>query len=585
MPGFALLEDFVWHRARRIWLLHCRITASVRSGSSVPETTDWFLHIEDTYPTGDVIFYPAKSGGITETFNHQNHNSAGSDELPWRSGRLCVDTSLRTLGRRAYDNVEPFDPDSRLVWHVKRVQEWLGLASRGELVQPEDPFELPYIPSLPDSRVIFAEGPENLPYWQGQHPRSGTAKIRILQENPRIFVVDEFSAGRSRIDIKPTWTKPLGKATNSRAAWIWLDRLPVLDPWAIPTLWGEFRESSCEQGINLDPLLRSAVKNLRDGREHLLLVGFPIPDKVQGPAIQVHWLALLLPPLTSTRVNGFRTSEPGYWKRDRQQLFGDEATIRWIETENWHQDEISGRGRLEQSIRSKSVLIIGGGAMGSALGEILIRSGIQRLTIIDHDCLQAGNLVRHTLGVSHIGEPKSPSLADRLNDAAVHAVVSSIDTSFPPRKQEGIDMVLDADVVIDCSADDKVAEHLKRFPWERPVTFVSVSVGLKFRRLFTYIAHGDTFPADDFNGKLAPWLRSEIGGYNGEFPRDGTGCWHALMPGRIDDTWMMTGAAAKTIESAIADPPREPALIVFEQEYEKGTFVGLRRVSEPHSIF
>jgi len=223
--------------------------------------------------------------------------------------------------------------------------------------------------------------------------------------------------------------------------------------------------------------------------------------------------------------------------------------------------------------------------MGSALGEILIRSGVHRLTIIDHDCLEAGNLVRHTLGVSHIGKPKASSLANRFDDAAVHSVVSSIDASFPPQKQEGIDMVLNADVVIDCSADDKVAEHLKRFPWERSVTFVSVSVGLKFGRLFTYIARGDTFPADDFNGKLDPWLRSEIEGYNGELPRDGIGCWHALMPGRIDDTWMMTGAAAKTIESAIADPPREPTLIVFEQEYEKGIFVGLRRVSEPRSTF
>ena len=585
MPGFALLEDFVWHRDRRIWLLHCRITASVRSGSSVPETTDWFLHIEDTYPTGDVIFYPAKSGGITETFNHQNHNSAGSDELPWRSGRLCVDTSLRTLGRRAYDSVEPFDPDSRLVWHVRRVQEWLGLASRGELAQPGELFELPYIPSLSELRVIFAEGPENLPYWQGQHPRRGTARVRVLQENPLIFVVDEFSAGGSRIDIKSTWAKSLGEETNRRAVWIWLDRSPVLDPWAIPTSWGELRGCSNIQGTNLDQLLRSAVKDLRDGQEHLLLVGFPIPRNVQGPDVQAHWLALLLPPLTSTRVNGFRSSEPGYWKRDRKQLFGDEAPIRWVETQNWHKDEITGRGRIASSLRSKSILIIGGGAMGSALGEILIRSGVQRLTIIDHDCLQAGNLVRHTLGVSHIGKPKASSLANRLDDAAVHSVVSSIDASFPPQKQEGIDMVLDADVVIDCSADDKVAEHLRRFPWKRSITFVSVSVGLKFRRLFTYIAQGDTFPAPDFIDKLDPWLRSEMGEYNGELPRDGTGCWHALMPGRIDDTWMMAGAAAKTIESAIADPPREPTLIVFEQEYEKGVFVGLRRVSEPHSIF
>ncbi len=530
-----------------------------------------------------MIFYPAKVGGLIQTFNHQNHNGFGSDDLPWRCGRLCVDTSLRSLGRRAYD-VEPFDPESRLVWHVRRVQQWLELASKGELVQPGDPFELPHIPSLSKLRVIFSEGPENLPYWQGQHPRRGSARVRILQKDPLIFVVDEFSAGGSRIDLKSTWTKPLGEETNIGAAWIWLDRLPVLNPWAIPTSWGEFRESSGEQGINLDPLLRSAVKHLRDGREHLLLVGFPIPSIVQGPNVQAHWLALLLPQLTSTRERGFRPSEPGYWKRDRKRIFGDEMPIGWIETQNWHKDELTGRGRLDQSFRSKSIMIIGGGAIGSALGEILIRSGIQRLTIIDHDCLQAGNLVRHTLGTSHIGKPKASSLAGRLDDAAVHAVASSIDTSFPPREQEDIDKVIDADVIIDCTADDKVVEHMKRFPWKRSVTFISLSAGLRVRRLFTYIAHGDTFPANDFTTRLDPWLRAEIDGYDSELPRDGTGCWHALMPGRIDDIWMMAGVAVKTIESAIVDPPSKPTLIVFEQVYEKGIFVGLHRVSEARSI-
>lgn len=584
MPGYTLLEDFVWHRKLEIWFLHCRITAGVRPEGPVPRTTDWFLHVEETYPYGNVVFYPAKSGGITQTFNHQNYNGAGSDELPWRSGRLCVDTSLRTLGRRAYD-VEPFDPESRLVWHVSRMQEWLSLASQGKLAQPGDSFELPYIPTSSKIKVIFTEGPEDFPYWQKKHPRKGTTKVRILQDDPNIFVVDEFSAGGSRIDGNSTGTIPLGEETNSGAAWIWLDRLPVMEPWAIPMSWGEFREYSAKRGFNLDQMLRSAVKGLRDGREHLLLVGFPIPSVVQGPAVQAHWLALQLPPLTNTSVNGFRSSEQGYWKRDRKRVFGDEVPIEWVETQNWHKDEISGRGRIAASLRDSSILIIGGGAIGSALGEILIRSGVQRLTIIDHDCLQAGNLVRHTLGVSHIGKSKASCLADRLNDAAVHSTVSCIDSSFPPRKREDIDMVLDADVIIDCTADDGVVQHMREFPWAGPVTFVSVSTGLKFRRLFTYIAHGDTFPAGDFNSKLDPWLRSEIEGNDSQLPRDGTGCWHALMPGRLDDAWMMTGAAVKAIESAIMDPPLEPNLIVFEQEYEKGVFVGLRRVFEPHPIF
>ena len=575
-----MLGDFIWREAREIWALHCRIVADVEPEGPIPHAADWFIHVRDTYPFGQIVFYPAKVGGITDTFQHQNHNSAGPEELPWRRGRLCVDTSLHTLGRRSYD-IEPFDPESRLAWHVQRVQEWLRLASRGELVQPGDPFELPDIPFSPGLKVAFDEDPRNLRFWQGKHSRKGKATVRTLQETPRILAVDDLNVGKSGVDIQAPWTKPIGEESDCGVAWIWLDRLPVVDPWAIPTTWGQLRKCCEAQGVDLDSLLKPICGDFRDGKRHVLLVGFPIPAKVQEPDVQVHWLALLLPPLTSRSVPGFRPNESGYWSHDRSRLFGDNMPLEWIETQNWHQDEISGRGRMSQSVRSKSVLIIGGGAVGSALAEILVRSGVQDVVIMDPDHLKVGNLVRHTLGVSHLEKPKASNLANRLNDASVHAVVTPIDAAFPPTDREDINRVLDADVVIDCTADDSVAEHMRRFPWDGSVTFVSVSVGLKARRMFIYVAHGDTFPSDDFADRLDPWLRSEIDGYGEALPRDGTGCWHALMPARIDDIWMMTGSVAKVIESAIAAPPCEPTLVVFEQQYESGEFVGIRRVSTP----
>ena len=583
MPGVKMIGDFVWHEDRSTWVLHCRITADVEPEGPVPRTTDWYLHVPATYPYGQVVFYPAKIRGITRTFNHQNHNGPGPDDVPWRCGRLCVDTSLRTLGRQSYD-IEPFDPESRLAWHVQRVQVWLSLASRGELVQPGDPFELPHILFSSNLKVVFDEGPENLPFWQGKHPRKGSASVRTLQEDPLILVVDDFNVGRSGVDIQAPWSKPLGKETDLGVGWIWLDQLPVVEPWEIPTTWGQLRLCCKAQGIDLDSLLRPIGNSIRDGRRHVLLVGFPIPARVQGPEVQAHWLALSLPALASRPVPGFRSTEKGYWSRDRSLVFGDSAGLKWLETENWHQDEITGRGRMHRSFQSKSVLIIGGGAVGSVLAEMLIRSGVQDVTIMDHDRLKAGNLVRHTLGVGHLEKPKASSLAGRLDDVAVHSLVSAIDATFPPREQKDINRVLDADVVIDCTAEDSVVEHMSRFAWDGPITFVSMSVGLNARRAFTYVAHGDAFPAADFASKLDPWLRSEMDGYSEELPRDGTGCWHALMPARIDDIWMMTGALVKTMESAIAEPPREPTLVVFEQQYESGVFNGLRRVSEPTPV-
>lgn len=575
-----MIGDFFWREDRARWVLHCRIAADVEPGGSVPRTTDWYLHVRAIYPYGQVVFYPAKAGGITRTFNHQNHNGPGPDNLPWRCGRLCVDTSLRSLGRQSYD-IEPFDSESRLAWHVQRLQEWLNLASRGELVQPGDPFELPHIPSDSGLKVVFAEGPENLPFWQGKHPRKGSASVRTLQEDPHILVVDDFNVGRSGIDIQAPWSKPLGKEFDLAVGWIWLDQLPVVEPWEIPTTWGQLRLCCKGQGTDLDSLLRPIANSLRDGRKHVLLVGFPIPARIQGRDVQAHWLALGLPALISGPVSGFRFAESGYWSWDRPMAFGNSVPLKWIETENWHQDEITGRGSMHGSFQSKSVLIIGGGAVGSVLAELLVRSGVQRVTIMDHDRLKVGNLVRHTLGVSHLEKPKASSLAGRLDDAAVHSLVSAIDACFPPQEQEDINRVLNADVVIDCTAEDSVLAQLNRFHWDGPVTFVSVSIGLKAERAFVYLTHGDTFPADDFANRMDPWLRSEIDGYDEDLPRDGTGCWHALMPARIDDIWMMTGALVKTVESAIAEPPGEPTLVVFEQQYESGVFNGIRRVSEP----
>lgn len=554
--------------------------ADVEPEGPIPPETDWYIHAGDAYPYGPVVFYPAKLGGIALTFNHQNLNSPGPAELPWSSGRLCVDTSMRTLGRLSYD-IEPFDPESRLSWHVCRVQEWLRRASRDKLVEPGDPFELPYVPCSSGLKVVFAEGPQSLVFWQGSHARRGTAKVRALQQDPPILVVDELRAGRQGRDISSSWSKQLGEDCDLDVAWIWLDELPVVYPWAIPTTWGELRMCFRLQGIDLDSVLRPAVRDFRNGGDHLLLIGFPIPARVGEPNVRAHWLCLRVPPLTSRPVPGFRASEEGYWNRDRSQIFGDAASLQWVETQNWDQDEMTGRGRMDQTLRSKSVLIIGGGAVGSALSEILVRSGVQRVTIMDHDRLEAGNLVRHTLGVSHVGKHKASGLAGRLDDAAVHSIVSSIDARFPPRDLGDFDPVVNADVVIDCTADDSVAREIGDFEWDGPLTFISVSVGLKSLRSFTYVAHGETFPVEDFESVLDPWLRFEMDGYDEELPREGLGCWHALMPARIDDIWMMASAMTKTIEAAVVAPPTKPTLTVFEQQYEEGEFVGIRKVSQP----
>ena len=66
------------------------------------------------------------------------------------------------------------------------------------------------------------------------------------------------------------------------------------------------------------------------------------------------------------------------------------------------------------SIESKQVAIVGAGSVGSKIAEILVRSGVSVLTLIDGDVLLPDNLERHTLDWRDVGLRKVTGLKRRL---------------------------------------------------------------------------------------------------------------------------------------------------------------------------
>ena len=583
LSGYRLVDDFSWNEDENCWILHCAIEADVKCERLVPRKTFWYIFVRDSYPWGTIAFYPAKNGGITRTFQHQNYNGPGAVGVAWRTGRLCADTGMQALGREAYD-IEPFQPEDRLAWHLTRVGQWLKLASKDELGKRGDPFELPYVPTVGQNSIVFSEGPATLPSWLKQRKRFGRVQLNRLRDESPVLLADGFFSNRGEKLIQPEWGKALGSPLEGPDAWVMLNEVPALEPWQIPANWGEFRAACKLQGVDLDSVLGRAVSGLRDATSHALLVGFPIPARIGAEHSQIHWLALQLPPLTTAVMPGFRATEEGFWRYDRTRHFHDGAVLNWLKTENWAQAEITGRGRVSDDAASKSYLVIGAGAVGSAVAELLVRSGVRKLTVIDDDSLEVGNLVRHTLTADEIGNSKAPSLAARLNGAAIHSSVKSISDHFPPRDPKCLEQILDCDVVVDCTASDAVLESLSRQDWGRPVTFVSLSLGFGARRLFFFSALATRFPKDSFREKLDPWLRSEIDSYDVELPRDGIGCWYPKMPARADDVWMMSSASVKLIESCLLDPPETPELTVLEQQFDDDGFSALRKVDHPGQL-
>jgi hypothetical protein len=138
----------------------------------------------------------------------------------------------------------------------------------------------------------------------------------------------------------------------------------------------------------------------------------------------------------------------------------------------------------------------------------------------------------------------------------------------------------ECDIIIDCSADDKVAHQLSTFPWSGRKLFVSVSLGLQARRLFLFTAQGKSFPHAEFVSALMPWLQNELKEYDGlQLLRDGIGCWQPVFPARSDDVWLMSAVAAKRIDTWASNPPRSPCMTVYEQDQRDGLFAGVRMVT------
>jgi hypothetical protein len=583
-----VLHDLFWHEAAGAWILHCRLRLNVHSDDPALDPSDWFVHISDDYPWGKIEFYPAKEGGISKTFPHQQHNNDWKSEVPWRQGNICVRTSTFTLQREAYD-LEFFEAHRRLRWNVERAIDWLVAASEENLIQTGDPFELPDFPIAPKypEVVAFLSRGSCLQLWQDIPDQYGMASFIRFREDPDVFVVERFQSckGRDLVTESLAYGLEAHHCQKIKGAWIRLPRPPILDPWQAPGTWAELRTACQHMGVDLDRCLNGVTPHLREKKQkdairHVLLLGFPIPDRIGDPDHIMHWQALALPKLSSLDSPGFRQNEQGARYRDRTIVLQDTRRLDWQNSQNWTDDQISTRGRLPVELRSMKVALIGAGAVGSVLGELLVRSGVHHLVLLDKDKFEVGNLVRHTLGMASIGENKAMAVARHLNLTSPHAQIEYVDAMFPPTQQNHQSLIDEADLVIDCTGSDEVLHWLEVSRWDRAKRFVSVSLGMKARRLFVLCCSGLAFAHEAFRPKLNEWLARDAEEHTNEpLPREGIGCWHPAFPARLDDIVVMVGAALKSIEWYIGAGDNRRLLIVYEQNWENGTFLGVHQVA------
>ena len=65
-----------------------------------------------------------------------------------------------------------------------------------------------------------------------------------------------------------------------------------------------------------------------------------------------------------------------------------------------------------KTLQESNILVVGLGGVGAYAAEMLVRSGVGRMTIADSDCVGESNINRQLIALhSTIGRPKSEVLA------------------------------------------------------------------------------------------------------------------------------------------------------------------------------
>lgn len=578
LDGVDVLREFEWDSDAGAWILVCRLYISAPRGI-VPTRTTWYVHAEDTYPWGNIKIFPAKRGGLETTYPHQSLNEPGSGNQLWRTGKLCVDTGVHALGRGL--DTEPFEAYLRLAWRLRRARAWLEAADAGMLVLPGEPFELPDFDTPVAPTLGFWEDGGTFSAWSAINASAGEVLLTRLRDQPDLVAAIEFRGGKGgQVLLSPPWGQYISANVGERALglWIKLPDVPHLEPWRAPLTWGELAAAASAMGVDLFAILEGLAPRIRDGKRHYLLIGFPLPARAGDPPCRIYWQPMLLPRLSSTKRDGFRSGPKAGWVNDRARIFRTDSRITWVKGENWSSADLAGRGRLPARVTGRCFLIVGAGALGAPIAEMLVRGGVTTLNVSDGDHVKAGNLVRHTLSLRDVGIVKGVAVADRINAASSGARVTAL-SNFPPKGDVEIEAVQRSDVVIDMTGSDVVLAALAAFPWAGPRLFLSISIGFRAQRLFCFAAAGSAFPHQEFIDRMQPWLqREQEEAAPAELAREGVGCWHPVFPARVDDIWMLASAAVKWIEQCVVSEPATPTLTVFEQEHDGNAFFGLRRI-------
>lgn len=138
-----------------------------------------------------------------------------------------------------------------------------------------------------------------------------------------------------------------------------------------------------------------------------------------------------------------------------------------------------------ENVSMKKILIIGLGAVGSAIADLLFRSGICKLTLCDNDGFNPHNVCRHVLSKRLTFKSKTELMKEHLEEMLYECNrVEVINQDAVEYIQT--DTINDYDIIIDASASSRVMYALDEHCLEKTIVRVCLSNSGKVGMLYLH---------------------------------------------------------------------------------------------------
>ena len=343
-----------------------------------------------------------------------------------------------------------YDPSDGMFGFFDRVEQWMRAAGKGELDPDDAPLHPPVAYTTSSTKfVVRADTP-----------------ARVADDGIWIGRADLRKVRDDRFDLVE-WTKldDWGDADPSHpiAAAILFDKPLAAE---FPTKVTDLIKLVENAGLSFR-LLYSLLKlfSLVGSEEEpaYFVLGAPMRRKAAGEPLRPHLTVWEIGPDTLKTLRAMVQSK-GEDTAVREELvtWMVNAGVKWCGVLEDRPEIVNRRdcGTLLAALSGKRVLLLGCGALGSAVAEMVLRSGAVKLHLVDYGIVKPGILVRQRYADSDVGSAKAYALQAHLQAIGLECLVTA----------DGVDLANQAlsrfnfkewDLVIDATASASVTHRIE----------------------------------------------------------------------------------------------------------------------------